>query len=270
MAYLIGPKTAEFLRDAMRQGMDLRSRRRQAPRAIGGEGMAPVAPQWRVWHGVESPEPEPGGEPPEPVYTLHCAGGTVWLFSAELEPAESGSSGDRNTTYTLLRTAREVAVAQADLGEAATGAVVLRIAADGSCAIALAADGETPPDGASDVVLANVTVGESGAPAIAQRQTDTVFFSLPSGPEPEPDPDEPPADAPPCGNPINEGGVIENPLDGGGGDDGEGSGGGDEDPDRNPLDHPGDGGYTPYSSGSEDCPETETETETEGNDNGND
>lgn len=40
MPYLIGQKTADWLAGAMRGGSDLRSRRRNAPRAVGGDGGA--------------------------------------------------------------------------------------------------------------------------------------------------------------------------------------------------------------------------------------
>ena len=95
------------------------------------------------------------------------------------------------------------------------------------------------PDGTTDCrEIGLVEVSASGAAIVTQIQRDTIVARaivgrVPGGEEPD--------DAPPCGNPLNSNSDY-NPLDDPAWSGGGGGGGGVE---RNPLDDPGDGGYTP-------------------------
>lgn len=98
-------------------------------------------------------------------------------------------------------------------------------------------DGWTAPDGTTDVrEIGSVEISDAGSASISQLQRDTIVARAivgrtdAGGDNPE--------DVPTCGNPLNE--VSDyNPLDFGRQPDGDG------DDDSNPLDHDGDGGYTP-------------------------
>lgn len=195
------------------------------------------------WHVTAVP---PAGEDGD--WTLTCAGGTVWMFDAKLTAEEAGTTDDSNTRYEIEKTARALSVPSADGLPCAAGAVVWRWAGGSGVGEIVFVEGDAPADGEYDVVLAEVEIAESGAPSITQRQIDTIFFTAPSDAEPDSggDDDSGDSDAPPCGNPLNGGGAgaDENPLDDHGPDDQSG-----HDPDDNPLDHEGDGGFTPESSG---------------------
>lgn len=123
----------------------------------------------------------------------------------------------------------------------------------------LAADDWTPPEGATDQrLIAVLDYSEGSRPTIQQWQRDTIVaraivgaeMDAAAAPDEEDGDDE--SDAPPCGNPMNEGGggVEHNPLDDDTGHS-DTTPASDSDPtppggtDRNPLDSPGDGGYTP-------------------------
>lgn len=123
--------------------------------------------------------------------------------------------------------------------------------------VALLTPDAAAPDGTTDSrVLGVVEVSEDGRATVTQWQRDTIDARAIVGVDPSAadDPDEDDKDAaPPCGNPMNEnggGGVTENPLDEEEGEHG-GSTAKNDDPtptggrENNPLDSPGDGGYTP-------------------------
>lgn len=111
-------------------------------------------------------------------------------------------------------------------------------------ALLLVPDDWTAPDGTTDVrEIGTVAVSDAGGVSIAQLQRDTIVARAivdrkPGGEDPE-------DKAPNCGNPLNDENDY-NPLDHGG-DDGSSwsGGGGGAGVTRNPLDDPGEGGYTP-------------------------
>lgn len=189
-------------------------------------------PQWRVWQSGADGE-------------ITCAGGEAWIFAPALD-----ASGE---TPALSVAAECHTLPQVALGKVSGSCRVVWRWRDGDTAGEVAVtDSATPPEGAYEVLLATVTRGEDDALAIRQRQDGAIFFTAPVAAPDDPggddSGDDTPPDAPPCGNPLNGGGAgaVENPLD-------TDSGGSSADPDRHPLDHEGDGGFTPYSSGSADC-----------------
>lgn len=107
-------------------------------------------------------------------------------------------------------------------------------------AMLLVADDWTAPDGTTDVrEIGTIAVSDAGGVSIAQLQRDTIVARAivgrrPGGEDPE---DKVPA----CGNPLNDEDDY-NPLDHTSSGAWSGGGGG---VDRNPLDDPGLGGYTP-------------------------
>lgn len=124
--------------------------------------------------------------------------------------------------------------------------------------VELADEDWTPPDGSTDSrLIAAVEIDENGRATITQWQRDTIVPRAIVGAAPlggdKPEDEKKEEDAPPCGNPMNEGGgagETDNPLDHDNGPNPHGDPS-DADPtpeggtDRNPLDSPGDGGYTP-------------------------
>jgi len=163
------------------------------------------------------------------------------MFDAEVAEGEDGSPR-------IAATASRHHFDATDLGEAAEpGAAVWRyVDGDESGNVVFVPDGETPPDGAHDVVLATLSVPDSGAPSAHPVHVDTIFFTRPTEEPEEPgggDGRDAGENDPGCGNPMNRPPSDRNPLDEPGG-----GGGGDNSSDKddeNPLDHEGDGGFTP-------------------------
>lgn len=237
MAYLIGEDTAKWLRAAKRNGADLRSRPRSAPRIVADEGAA-LVPQWRATI-------EPDAEDAEAPARLKVDGGWTWVFRSELTEPEGAQEGAEPV---LAVYAERHYLEGVDLGPATDrGNVVWRWTFDGPTggAIAFQPLAESAPEDAFDVVLAAVDTSDSGLTIVRQIHLDTVFFTVPTEP-----PETPggggegeggdPEDAPPCGNPLNLDPSDYNPLE----DPATGGGGKDPD-DYNPLDYPGPGGFTP-------------------------
>ena len=202
--------------------------------AGGGAVASAPCPQWR-------PRLVPGDGDGAPRFEI--GPGWVWVFDSAL-------SGDDPPD--IETTAERHWIEGANLGDATeSGRAVWRWTPDGPPAgeIAFQPSGATPPDGACDVVLAELEVPVDGAPAVHSVHIDTIFFTVPTVPPEEPGgggDDENPEEAPNCGNPLNDPPSDRHPLDeqpGGGG------GGADDDTDDHPLDHEGPGGFTPNCNG---------------------
>ncbi|MBR1608701.1 MAG: hypothetical protein IJ678_03705, partial [Kiritimatiellae bacterium] len=134
------------------------------------------------------------------------------------------------------------------------------------------------PEGATDCHIVGTVENQDGRAKIEQLLCSeiTVRAIVRPDEEPEePEEEEPAEEPPPCGNPLNgEGGGIEdNPLDDDEAEpDGKDGGGGKEKDDptpegsrkKNPLDEPGEGGYTPTcKEKSEDNAAAESDGKTE-------
>lgn len=155
---------------------------------------------------------------------VHVDGGRVWIFDAALEAGDNPE---------ISASASEHVLPGADLGTPRSGAVVWRYSEGGG---GISWGDETGDESIYEVVLAEVSVDEeTGAVAVRQRHVDTVFFLAPTDAE-----DAPPDQADECGNPLNGVDDDSHPLNGQGHADGGGGG-----RDENPLDHEGEGGYTP-------------------------
>ena len=121
-----------------------------------------------------------------------------------------------------------------------------------------------------------VEVSVSGRVKVTQYQRDSIVVRAIVGAnstKPEDPEDEEKDEPPPCGNPLNAdgGGVADNPLDDEPeGEDGDDGSKGKNDPtpegsrENNPLDEPGEGGYTPTcKEESEDNAAAESDGKTE-------
>ena len=109
-------------------------------------------------------------------------------------------------------------------------------------ALLLVPDDWTAPDGTTDVrEIGTVAVSDAGGVSIAQLQRDTIVARAIVGRKPGGE--DPEDKVPDCGNPLNDDDDY-NPLDHTSGGAWSGGGGG-VGVDRNPLDDPGLGGYTP-------------------------
>jgi hypothetical protein len=180
----------------------------------------------------------------------------VWLGDRPIAPADGQEAGDGETAFVRVATAGDgplwiyLGFAGHETEPDAEGKKKVEI--DGWRVFATS-DASSPPEWAAPgtplVLLASTCISESGdesAPALryglVQYHHGSIVAPFLPTEEQEEEPYEPP---PPCGNPLNDENDY-NPLDHGGDDSGSLSGGGGgAGVTRNPLDDPGEGGYTP-------------------------
>lgn len=178
----------------------------------------------------------------------------VWLGDRPIAPADGQEAGDGDTAFVRVATAGDgpiwiyLGFAGHETEPDEEGKKKVEI--DGWRVFATS-DASSPPEWAAPgtplVLLASTKIGsgDESAPSlrfglVQYHHGSIIAPFLPT--EEQEEPYEPP---PPCGNPLNDENDY-NPLDHGGDNGGSWSGGGGgAGVTRNPLDDPGEGGYTP-------------------------
>lgn len=275
MPYLLSSDTAEWIRRQKAAGGDMRARPRRArpsDAALARQGQWRVTAargdgdSWKVscgpgmlaWGGGHNVSwPVGGNGAPDLAASEEIgemAAGAKWVvWSTKSPPCPTAHDtrwplGDGPTAHATGSVGGEEVSLESDITE-------LEGDPDGFSAdageVTLEEPGFERPDGVTDWrLLAVVEVAQSAA-KVTQIHSETIEVHAIVRPGEEDDTeesgDEDAEDAPPCGNPLNDGdgegggGRKDNPLDGpapSGGGDGRG-------PTDNPLDHEGDGGFTP-------------------------
>ncbi len=253
MPAVLSKRTADWLRSAMARD----SSRGFRPRRIAYPGSFVQGMQWRISATPIAPAPEQEGEGDEPALgrvAIHVDGGLVaWggCITYINAGADLGEFGPGDSGRIVWASAAPPVALVNDPRWPTGGAPDCECrdcdcrdatgnpsAGGGDSGVLLIVEDDWIPDGEITDCreIGSFEISDTGAASITQLQRDTIVVIAIA--DRDHSNDTKPEEVPPCGHPLNNQ-SDQHPLSHGSG--WSGGGGGVE----HPLDHPGDGGYTP-------------------------